>query len=355
MRWHLRSLVLALGAMGLLVAGACGDDTDANGGTPAGGETARATATARPERVTFMAGFRPQANLPFVAAYVAQEKGFFAEEGLEVDIRHSGGGDEHIQLLLGGRVDFTTHLASGVLQQRTQEPKLPIMAFVLWGQSSPAGFVTLKESGIDSIQKFEGKRYGFKQKVSHEYLATLDAAGVDRSKIQEVSVGFDPSIILSGQVNILAVFLNNEPWVIEHRLGKAVNVFDPADFGVETLGLTYIATEDTITKRPEVVERFTRATLRGAQWAIEHEEEAIGIVLKRMDAGEDQREHQTFLFREDVRQARSAVTESKGIGAMTLEQWQKNADILLKYRVTETTPDAASAFTSRFVDAFYRR
>ena len=52
--------------------------------------------------MTFMAGFRPQANLPFVGAYVAQEKGFFTDEGLSVTIEHSAGGGEHLQLLAAG-------------------------------------------------------------------------------------------------------------------------------------------------------------------------------------------------------------------------------------------------------------
>ena len=54
-----------------------------------------------PESITFMAGFRPQANLPFVAAYVAQEKGYFEEQGLNVDIQHSTG--EHLNLLMAER------------------------------------------------------------------------------------------------------------------------------------------------------------------------------------------------------------------------------------------------------------
>ena len=48
------------------------------------------------QKVVFMAGFKPQANLPFVVAYVAQEKGFFRDQNLEVDIRHASRG-EHLK------------------------------------------------------------------------------------------------------------------------------------------------------------------------------------------------------------------------------------------------------------------
>ncbi|MEX1022653.1 MAG: ABC transporter substrate-binding protein, partial [Dehalococcoidia bacterium] len=65
-------LVLVLASIGVA---ACGDSDNASGTQP----------------ITFMAGFRPQANLPFVAVYVAQERGLFADEGLEVDIQHASG------------------------------------------------------------------------------------------------------------------------------------------------------------------------------------------------------------------------------------------------------------------------
>ena len=69
------------------------------------------------ERVVFMAGFKPQANLPFAAAYVAQEKGYFADQDLEVEILHASTG-EHLKLLMAGDVDFTTASAASVLKSK---------------------------------------------------------------------------------------------------------------------------------------------------------------------------------------------------------------------------------------------
>ncbi|HLA18964.1 MAG TPA: ABC transporter substrate-binding protein, partial [Dehalococcoidia bacterium] len=53
-----------------------------------GGEASPTASPGPPDKVTFMAGFKPQANLPFVGAYVAEEKGFFAEQNLDVTIQH---------------------------------------------------------------------------------------------------------------------------------------------------------------------------------------------------------------------------------------------------------------------------
>ncbi len=84
-----------------------------------------------PKKLTFMAGFKPQANLPFVGAYVASEKGFFSELNLDVDIKHAQSG-EHLQLLLAGEVQVATANAAQVVQRGSEG--LPIVSVALVGQ-----------------------------------------------------------------------------------------------------------------------------------------------------------------------------------------------------------------------------
>src|SRR5690349_13913000 len=93
-----RALLIALACAGLVLAACSSGATPARvSGTATAPRTAgTATPTPTPRQITFMAGFQPQANLPFVAVYVADAKGFFAEEGLKVDIQHSSGADEHL-------------------------------------------------------------------------------------------------------------------------------------------------------------------------------------------------------------------------------------------------------------------
>ena len=83
--------------------------------------------------MTYMGGFVAQANLPFVAVYVAEEQGFFADENLEVDIQHAGFTGSHKSLLLAGEVDITTLPASEMLQIRANSGA-PYVAVMLFGQ-----------------------------------------------------------------------------------------------------------------------------------------------------------------------------------------------------------------------------
>ena len=306
------------------------------------------TGPGSPERVVFMAGFKPQANLPFVAAYVAQEKGFFRTQDLEVEIRHASSG-EHLKLLMAGDVDFTTADATSVLKRRS-DPELPIVAFALFGQRGQQAFVALKDSGIETPKDWEGKTFGYKTSVPPDYLAVLKEGGVDRSKITEVRVGFDPRVLTERKVDVLAVYKSNEPDTIR-RLGLDVSVWDPADYGVPTMGLTYITRADLAEQDPDKVERWLKATLKGIRYASEHREEALDIVMKY--APKEDREHQRFMLETELADAVSPLTEERGLGWMMDSQWEALYETLLEFGALPAPFDYRTAFTERFLAAVH--
>ena len=300
------------------------------------------------DKVVFMAGFKAQANLPFVAVYVAQEKGFFRDQGLDVDIRHASSG-EHLKLLIAGDVDFTTAQAASVLKRRS-DPGLPIVAFVLFGQRSQQAFMALKESGIESPKDWEGKTFGYKISPPPEYQAVLNANDVVRSKIAEVRVGFDPRILTEGKVDILAVFNSNEPDTVR-KLGFDVNLWEAADYGVASMGLTYITREELAEESPEIVERFLEATLNGLQYTLDNPEAALDIVM--VYAPDAERDHQRFMLQTELEDAVSALTREHGLGWMTDDQWKALYEQLLAFEALPQPFDHQTAYTDRFLRAVY--
>ena len=323
------ALLTSLGL--LLLAVACGDDE------PGG-----------PDKLVFMAGFKPQANLPFVAAYVAQEKGFFREQNLEVEIQHAptGGSSPH---LVAGDVDVTTADSTAVLK-RISDPGLPIVAIALFGQRGQQAFLALADSGIDTPKDWEGKTFGYKGSVPPDYLAILNANDVDRSRVEEVRVGFDPRILTEGQVDILAAFKSNEPDTIR-KLGFELKIWDPADYGVPSMGLTYITHRDLVDKEPDKVERFLKATLRGLQYALENREETLDIVMKF--APDEERQHQGFMLDTELEDAVSPLTDERGLGWMTGDQWKALYDQLVEFEALSNPFDPQRAYTDRFLKAVY--
>ena len=90
-----------------------------------------------------------------------------------------------------------------------------------------------------------------------------------------MQVGFDPRVLTEGKVDVLAVFKSNEPNVVR-KLGHEVVLWDPADFDVPNMGLTYITTNAYASDSSDVLDRFLRATLKGTEYALENREETLG-------------------------------------------------------------------------------
>lgn len=336
----LRQLSIAFIAV-LLFALACGEADSEPESTAAG--AAASSQELEPKNLTFMAGFKPQANLPFVGAYVAQEKGFFDELNLDVDIRHAQSG-EHLQLLLAGEVQVSTANAAQVVLRNSED--LPVVSVALVGQQSEQGFAVGADSGIESVSDWEGKRFGYKGSVPVEFLAVAQANGLDPDTVDQVKVSFDPRVLSEGQVDILAVFVSNEPGQLE-RIGYPVHVFDPSDDDVAAMGLTYIASRDGIAEDPEAIGRFVRGALRGITYAAENPEEALDIVMQY--APQENPEQQEFMLSTELSRATTAATGENGYGWQTQEQWQALSDMLASFELTSGEVDVTQIFTMQFL------
>ena len=317
---------------------------------PAVGPSPTPTPTQVPvEKVTFVAGFKPQADLPFVAVYMAQEKGYFRDQSLEVDIQHATSG-EHIQLLATNRAQFSTGSAGDVMK-RVASAGVPLVSIAQIGQRDEQAFAVRADSPIRTLKDWEGRLVGYKTTVSADYLALVSIGGIDRAKVREVAVGFDPRVLADGRVDVYPVFTANEPDTLA-RLGIPVRLFDPTSFGVPGLGLSFITNQQMVDTKPDVVTRFLRAAMRGLADAIADRDTAVEVVLKYA-TGED-RAHQRYMLDTEIDAAQNDLTRANGIGAMERSRYVALRDFLLQYGGLTKSVDVDAVFTDRFVKDLYK-
>ncbi len=329
-----RMIAIALLFVLVLLVSAC------TAGTPS-----QISSTPAPLSLTFMAGYKPQANLPFVGAYVAREKGFFEREGLEVTIEHSAGQGEHLQLLTAGKIQVTTQDAA-VLLQRRADPGLPLVSIALIGQRGQQAYAALASSGLQTPKDWEGRTVGYKGTPPPDLFALLKAAGADAQKISLVNVGFDPRILTEGKVDVYPVFKSNEPYLIR-SWGYELTLWDAADYGVPTLGLTYVTTESILQEQPEALRRFLKAALEGIRYAEQNPDEAIEIVLKYTGPQADP-QHMRYMLESELRDAKSPLTDQHGYGWQTAEQWSALADMLVQAGIIDSI-DVEKVFTTELL------
>ena len=300
-----------------------------------------------PLSMVFMLGYKPQADVPFVGVYVAQEKGFFAEQHLTVDIQTSPGQGQHLQLTAAGKVQVTTQDAAVMLQRRA-DPGLPLVSIALLGQRGQQAFAALASSGMKTPRDWEGKTVGYKGTPPPDLLALISASGADKDKIQLINVGFDPRLLVEGKVDVYPVYKSNEPWLLR-SWGEDIVLWDAADFGVPTLGLTYVTSDDTLHNNPEVLARFLRGALKGIEYAAAHEDEAIQIVMKYAGP-ETNPDNMRFMFESELKDAQGQYTQGHGIGWQTAAQWQALADMLRKEGALTGSVDINQAFTTQILE-----
>lgn len=294
----------------------------------------------------FMPGYKPQANLPFVGAYVALEKGYFEEEGLAVTIEHSPGQGQHMQLLVAGKVQLSTQDAA-VLLQRRGDPGMPIVSIALIGQKGQQAYASLKSSGMLTPKDWEGKVVGYKGTTQPDLQAVIKAGGGDISKMEVVSVGFDPRLLSEGKVDVYPIFKSNEPWLLR-SWGYNIVTWEAADYDIPNLGLTYVTSEDILNTRQGDLVKFLRAALKGIDYSAAHVDEAVDIVMT-YTGPETNRSHMKFMLETELKDAVSPVTQEHGYGYQTAEQWKALTDFLIAEDFIKEQ-DSAAAFTTVILD-----
>ena len=139
----------------------------------------------------------------------------------------------------------------------------------------------LDESPIKTYKDFEGRRVGVQPEGEHYLQALAAVHGLQMSKIQVVRVGFDPTPLLTGQIDAYMAWIINQPYRLE-KAGKKWRALLLADNpGLTFYAMLPFATDQMVKEQPEVIEGFLRASLRGWQAVLENPDEAARITVEK--------------------------------------------------------------------------
>jgi len=322
-------LVLVL-ALGLPVSGC------AKGGqTGPGGDN--------PTKVTVVLDWVPNTN--HTGMYVAQAKGFYAAEGLAVDIiQPTAGGTA--QLIAAGQGDFGVSYQEEVTLARTAG--LPIKSIAAVIQHNTSGFASHVNRGITSPKDFEGKKYGgWGSPVEQAMIkALMDKYGADATKVEEINIGtMDFFQSIERDIDFAWIYYG---WTgIEAELrGVPLNVImlHEEDSALDFYTPVLIASEKTLSDKPELAEKFLRATARGCQLAIEQPDAAAEILLQAVP------ELDPALVKASQKWLSTRYQDDAPYwGFQKTEVWAAYAEWMFERKLLEQRLDAPAAFTNKFL------
>jgi NitT/TauT family transport system substrate-binding protein len=215
----------------------------------------------------------------FVGYYVAEAKGFYERQGLDVTILEGGPGTPAREKLLSGEATFA--ITSFAEQRDLVVAGKPSVAVMSAFQIPPLVIFSLADSGIAEPADLVGKKVGTTTSYWKNVLQqTLTAAGVDAGKVTEVDVTTDQmQMLYDGTVDAWLGYAQDEP-IRAEMAGHAVRSIFPADFGIGGYEGLLITQRSTLSSDPLLVKAFIRATYDGWRYAVEHADEAAEILVK---------------------------------------------------------------------------
>jgi PAS domain S-box-containing protein len=215
----------------------------------------------------------------FAGYYAAVEKGFYAEEGLNVILKPSNFDQGHIQSVLEGDAEYGVADAGLVLKRLHGHPVVLLKQIF---QHSPLVFLTLKKSGILTPYDLMNKTVMIDSRGSSNapLIAMLLQTIGDLDAFKTVPQSFHLDELVSGRVDAISVYITSQPFILK-QFNIEYSIINPKSYGIDFYGDNFFTIEDEIDNHPERVKKMIRATLKGWRYSLENTEEIIDLIIKK--------------------------------------------------------------------------
>jgi NitT/TauT family transport system substrate-binding protein len=301
--------------------------------------------------VRFMHEWRFEGHVaPFL---VAQEKGYFKEQGLNVTVDPGTGSLDSINRTASGAYDLAVADINSLIRFRDTPTNTPLKGVMMVYDSPPFAILTLKKNGITKPKDLEGRILGAPANdgayANWPILAKLNNIDVSKVRIDNVGFPVREALLAQGKVDAVTAFGSN-------ALALRANNVPPEEivtllmrnFGLDLYGSAIVANPDFVKAHPKAVAGFVRGLIKGFQETFRDPEAAIDVVMKRNP-----------IVKRDVELARlktvmeqSYITDevrANGFGAVDMKRLETSIDQLAIAYKFSNRPKAADVFTNEFL------
>jgi NitT/TauT family transport system substrate-binding protein len=343
-----------------------------------------------PRDLTFFLTYIP--NIQFAPVYVALEKGYFADAGLNVTLQ-SGDEPDGINLIAANELQFGFASGEQVIAARAQER--PVRFVYEWFQKYPVGVLVTDTSGVTAPADLAGQKIGIPGLFGASYtgvIALLAANDLTEQDVQLEPIGFNaPQVVCVGGVQAAVVYTNNEPLQIQDRIDAddcggvtGITVFPVADVA-DMVSNGIITNEETIASEPELVAAFVAAYDQALRDTINNPAEAYllsasyvdGLPLpddlktvleseaataEALSTTEERTDYRTSLLdalrsetdgtallQVEVLLSSIALWDADQLGYSDEASWQVTQDTLIAMGLLDVPIDLSAAYTNEFL------
>lgn len=210
----------------------------------------------------------------FAGYYAAQEQGYYRDAGLQVNIVEAAPDTDPVRNVLDGHAQFGVGTSSLLLERAVGKP---VVALAVVFQQSP--YEIYAAPNIHSLHDLIGKRIMLEPQ-SQELLAYLQKEGIPLDQVRQISHSFDANGLMKGKAEAISGYISNEPFYFR-QAHYPYQTFSPRSVGIDFYGDNLFTSEQELQDHPQRVKAFRAASLRGWQYAKEHRDEVIALILAK--------------------------------------------------------------------------
>lgn len=227
----------------------------------------------------------------FAGYYMAKEKGYYKDAGLDVTILEAN--NEHpypVEEVVAGRAQYGIG-NSGLINERSNGRPVVVLASIF--QSSPNVWIMRKDSGISTVIDLAHKRLMLTKNIENaELMALFRNEGVDYNKLNLIDSTFDINDLINKKVDAFNGYSTNEPYYLKEK-GIDYVTISPRTYGVDFYSDCLFTSDTELSQHPQRVKAFREASLKGWTDAMNNPEAAIDLILKHYSQAKT-REHLQF-------------------------------------------------------------
>jgi len=266
----------------------------------------------------------------FAGYYMAKEKGYYQEAGLDVELKEAESEAYTIEKVLKNEYDFGIANSGLVVHYLNGEPVVVLAAIC---QRSPSVLLVKKSSGITSAKDLQNKKIMLGETAyAGEIYALLQSAGLGLKDYKIVPPSFTLNELLSGQIDAINAYLSNEPYFLQ-KFDIDYTILSPEDEGINFYADCLFSTSKYLKNNPKTADKFLEASLKGWRYALSHVDETANIIIEKYSTTKI-KEH--LLFEANILNT-MIMPQIVEVGHMDQSRWDSIAKTFVKLGLAKNT------------------
>ncbi len=215
----------------------------------------------------------------FAGYYMAKEKGFYKDIGVEIELKEFQYDMDIADDVSKGLSTFGVNYSSLIIE-KTKGKEVVLLSAIF--QSSPHILISLKSSGIKSIENFKNRKIMIDENAykSSSIISMLESHNISMKNMVKIKHTFDINDLIADKTDLITSFKSNEPYTLQ-RKGIEYDIWDPRDYGFDFYDGILFTSNSELKSNPQRVEAFRDASLKGWKYAFEHIDETVELILQK--------------------------------------------------------------------------